>query len=326
MKALAKALAWAVLGSRPAVRARLHRHAVAGSVTILNFHRVAPFDNSAYPPLDPKLFETVIAFVAQYYRVVDFAELANLVGDPGAVSGKARAKPLAIVSFDDGYRDFIDHALPVLRQHGIRANQNFIPGCIEAGKPPFNVILQDWIGQAPQEMVAALFVPGFGLLGPTDDREATGNRVSAFVKSKPIAHQRQIAATVADYLARFDEFRPTPMMTLADVHAVAAEVEVGAHSFDHATLATEEPGYATEDARRCRDWFTRNLGSSTTIYAVPNGAVREDQLGELRSEGFTTILLVGERRSSPASRDHPRFTMYGTGSNELIARASGFVR
>ena len=63
---------WAV--ARQSARA-FTAHAVAGSVTILNFHRVAPFDNSAYPPLDPKLFETVIAFVAQHYRAVDFAEL-----------------------------------------------------------------------------------------------------------------------------------------------------------------------------------------------------------------------------------------------------------
>src|SRR6266851_7961604 len=48
-----------------------------------------------------------------------------------------RAQRAAILSFDDGYHDFIEYALPLLDKYGLRANQNLVISSVESGLPPW---------------------------------------------------------------------------------------------------------------------------------------------------------------------------------------------
>ena len=43
---------------------------------------------------------------------------------------KNTKKPKLIFSFDDGYYDFIEYALPVLTKYGLRCNHNVVNSCL----------------------------------------------------------------------------------------------------------------------------------------------------------------------------------------------------
>ena len=122
LRGMAKAVIFPVLGSAQLLRRRLDRVRAAGVTTVLNLHRVAPVDGSSYAPLAPALFEDLLAFVTREFSVVTFSEL-----------GETSSKPKLVLSFDDGYRDFVTHAVPAMKRHGVRANQNIIPRCVETG-------------------------------------------------------------------------------------------------------------------------------------------------------------------------------------------------
>src|SRR6185295_18336984 len=133
-----------------------------------------------------------------------------------------------VLSFDDGYRDFLTTAVPLLKRHGLRVNQNIIPGCVETGQPPLNVMVQDFVGQAPKELVKKLHVEGFS--ASFDNRY--GQRLSHFLKMRPKTEQDVIARELLPQLFDWKEFRPTPMLTLGEVRSLD-EHEIGAHSYSH---------------------------------------------------------------------------------------------
>jgi peptidoglycan/xylan/chitin deacetylase (PgdA/CDA1 family) len=99
----------------------LHRLAARwtrGLGAILMFHRVRPWVARDFAPnrlleITPDFFETTIRRVrAQGFDIVSLDEaLARL--DAGV-----SARPFAVLTFDDGYRDLEDHALPVMERHG----------------------------------------------------------------------------------------------------------------------------------------------------------------------------------------------------------------
>jgi peptidoglycan/xylan/chitin deacetylase (PgdA/CDA1 family) len=316
-KSFAKRIAFAALGSAPVVKWRLSQAWGSSRLTILSFHRVAPNDRSSYPPLEPRLFDEAMAFCRKHFTILTFGDLGDF---------KPATKPPLIVSFDDGYRDFIEYSVPILRRHGVRCNHNIIPACVQSGLPPLNVHAQDYVGRAPRSLLAKLAVPGFGPIDPERDREALGRRISAYLKAKPIAEQKRLAAELISQFREFEGFSPTAMMTLDDIRSIADEHELGAHSFEHASLDVESDDYVRKDARACRSWFRDELRLTTDIYALPNGAARSDTSEILKAEGFRHILLTGEHYSRLSTDEHPRFTMDGSSRAEIRYRATGFVR
>jgi O-antigen/teichoic acid export membrane protein/peptidoglycan/xylan/chitin deacetylase (PgdA/CDA1 family) len=83
-------------------------------VRILFYHRVS--DDRDELAVSPRLFRRQMDFLAaEGWRVVDVVHAAELVAR-GEVDGRTLG-----LSFDDGYRDVADSALPVLEEHGFRA-------------------------------------------------------------------------------------------------------------------------------------------------------------------------------------------------------------
>jgi len=82
---------------------------------ILYYHRIGTEGIPYYSKLAPETFEAQMRYLRERYRVVSLEQLLRELEDPEA-TGQAVA-----VTFDDGYRDNFTAALPVLRQHGVKA-------------------------------------------------------------------------------------------------------------------------------------------------------------------------------------------------------------
>ena len=315
IRSLVKSVAFATLGSPAAAAMRLRQIAKSDVLTVLNLHRVAPYDGSTYPPLDPQLFKELVVFCLTHFEITTFGE---------AGSHKS-TKPQLIFSFDDGYKDFFEYAAPVLQEFGLRCNQNVIPHSIETGLPPFNVVLNDFAGMVSEDVLKKCEFPGFRRYNRAEGRYAWGNALSHWFKCRSMTEQRALAEAIAPQLGIGSNFSPTPMMTLVEVREIAAVHEIGAHSFEHASLSYESDAYISEDARRCRTWFREQLGNETPIYALPNGDFREKQLDLIEAEGYSTILLVGHRFTTPRERRPYRFNFDASSRSEMRFKALGGI-
>ena len=303
---VAKLAVFACAGSGPWLRRRIDRVRAANVNVILNLHRVAPDDRSSYRPLSPDLFDELLSFVKREFTVVTIAEL----------SAKT-AKSKLVLSFDDGYRDFAFYAAPILRKHGLKANQNLIPKCISTGLPPLNVIAQDFVGRAPPELVGRIRIDGFS--APLD--QWFGNRLSQFIKMRSQAEQDKLAEQLLPTFFEWDGFAPTAMMTLEEVRSVR-DHELGAHSYGHSSMEFETDEYLDEDIRRCRSYLEEEIGVPMTIYAFPNGSCREGQAERVLAHGVDHVLLVGEAFDA-GTRVHSRFTYDARSPAEARFKALG---
>src|SRR5919199_568786 len=88
-----------------------------GCGVILMFHHVRPWRPRAFAPnrlleITPEFLDRTLALV----RALGF-DLVELDAVPARLAAGARGRPFAALTFDDGYRDTVEHALPVLRRH-----------------------------------------------------------------------------------------------------------------------------------------------------------------------------------------------------------------
>jgi peptidoglycan/xylan/chitin deacetylase (PgdA/CDA1 family) len=95
-----------------------------GGLRILCYHRVA--DDRDELAVSLRAFARQMDYLAaQSYRVVDVATAASLLDGP-----QLPARTIGL-SFDDGYLDVAEHALPVLAGHGFRATVFVAPSVID---------------------------------------------------------------------------------------------------------------------------------------------------------------------------------------------------
>ena len=101
-----------------------HRDGRGNGIRILHYHRVS--DDRDELAVTPRHFREQMEFLsAEGWRVVDVVEAAELIA-----RGNGGGRVLGL-SFDDGYRDVADNAVPVLEEHGFRATVFVATGVID---------------------------------------------------------------------------------------------------------------------------------------------------------------------------------------------------
>jgi peptidoglycan/xylan/chitin deacetylase (PgdA/CDA1 family) len=304
LHAAARNAGYLAFGTGPLFRRRLKRIQQERPLVVLNLHRLG-----TTPParLDATRFSELLRFAQAHFEVTTFSEL-----------GRPSAKPRLILSFDDGYRDFIEVAAPLLREHGLRVNLNVIPSCVDSGLPPTNVMAQEFIARAPDDLTDKLDIPGFD----PGRREGRADRLNHFVKTQPHADRWRTRDILLRQASELDGFAFTEMMSRNEVREAAKDHEIGAHSFDHDSMWHESDDYLLADLERCRSWFAEVLGRPLDIYAFPNGSCRPGQIELLQQAGIRHILLTGD---TFALREgvHARFSFTAASSAEMRFRALG---
>ena len=315
LRKLAKNIYYSGLSALHADRIRIRSLQSQNKLVILNLHRVSPVENGFWPPLHPEVFEGLLRFLKENFVVCRFDQLGSI----------GREKPLAVLSFDDGYYDFIEFALPLLKKFEMPANMNIIPQCAESGKPIWNVQLYDFLHAAPVNLINEIDLPGFDVkLDSADPRSKLefGLRISAFLKKRPRSERQELWQSLENILAELD-FESTRMMNVDDVKQIASEIEIGAHSFSHESMGFEETTFFEDDFTKCAEFFAESLEIPLSIYAFPNGSYRTEQIGFLRGRGIEHILLVDEKFADSEGDVFPRLTIYGTSKTEVTMRAVG---
>jgi len=277
-----------------------------GQGAILMFHHVRPSEPRGFKPNDlleitPEFLDAVLARVkALGFDIVSLDEAV-------ASLGEERKKPFVCLTFDDGYRDFTEHALPVLERHAAPFTVYVTTGFADRTARLWWVELEEAIRALP---VVEVTVRGerFSAFSATDQEKAdTFKALYALLRAGP---EEDLLAAVAE-LAHKAGIAPfaAPARLCLDWKGVATLARhslatIGAHSLTHAMLAKHNAEMARQEMAESRRLIEEHIGKVVDHFAYPVGdptsaGVRDFAIAE--ELGFASAVTT---RPGMIFRDH----------------------
>jgi peptidoglycan/xylan/chitin deacetylase (PgdA/CDA1 family) len=246
---------------------------------ILTYHRVNDDADDFLPAISTSVFERHMAYVASAYRVMPLGEMVKR-----ARKASLPRNSLAI-TFDDGYRDNLTHAAPILHRHGLPATIFLATGLIGTGV----ISWFDRLAVALKLTRAATVRTPWGetlVLRDRITRLAALERAQNYLKTLGDDELQRALDNLLEALDVPDAAAPKSLMLdWADTRALRGlGFDVGGHTVSHVILSRVSDERAWAEIRGSSSAIEAGLGSKPTAFAYPNG----------RSQDYTpsTIDLV----------------------------------
>jgi peptidoglycan/xylan/chitin deacetylase (PgdA/CDA1 family) len=244
-------------------------------------------------------------YVARAFDPISASELLAALSGEYALPSRA-----LLVTFDDGYRDFVDAALPILRRYQIPATLFVTTGFVDEQTRPYwwDELWQMVSRTARSEVV----LPGL-TLRLESNRAAACRNLTEWLKQLTPARRNTILAGLPEQLG-VDPQRRGDVLGWSELRELSREgFVIAPHSRTHELLdQLDEPAIEVELAGS-RDDIARELGICPAIFAYPNGNFDDRVMQVLARSGFqaafTTIRgsnIWPSSHSLALRRDAPR--------------------
>jgi peptidoglycan/xylan/chitin deacetylase (PgdA/CDA1 family) len=253
-------------------------------LSILIFHRVLIEPDPLFPDeMHATHFDEVCGWLKSWFNVLPL--------DAAVVALKAGTLPAraACISFDDGYADNYQVALPILQRHGLTATFFIATGFLDGGRMWNDTVIESVRSCELPNLDLSNLGLGCYRLESIDDRRAAIAALIAQIKYLSVGERVDMTLQVAQVAGA--RLPCNLMMTSQEVRAMRnAGMQIGAHTVSHPILARLSRDEAIQEIRASQLFLEQLLGEAVGLFAYPNGKPGEDYLpdsvGVVRKLGF----------------------------------------
>ena len=266
---------------------------------VLSYHRVVrDFDKSVSHSIPPMLvsastFERHLDWIGQHYSLVSLDELAVMLDQPNSAR-----KPIAAITFDDGYQDVYRNAFPILVRKGIPAAVFVVTDLVGTDRLQFHDelylllsgALSQWV--APERRLDQVFT---GLQIPAavrrqlvdvihDPFQATRVCLASLSQARVGEINDELRKEVHVPASVADDFRALNWEMLSEM--ITNGITVGSHTKSHALLANENRIKVLDELRGSRELLENRLNIKVRHFAYPDGRFNAANIEAVEAAGF----------------------------------------
>jgi len=276
------------------------------------FHRVNPSRERLWDPMDVRLFDRCIRHIGNNYSIVLFEDIA-LTDELFSIKHK-----YATIMFDDGYKDNIQYALPILEQHGVKASFYVVTDCINRNTPTWTYLLDYSFINTNIKVIELDF--GFlpknlrsGKLLSSKEGLAFVYRLKPLLKTLSHDQRQVVLEKVRETFS--DVELPKLMMDWNDLRSIRQSGHyIGSHTKTHAMLGSiEDTTVIKEELERSACDINLNLGYFPISISYPVGSYNATTKLLSQECGYKIGLAVKQSPFDPMKCDLfevPRIELY----------------
>lgn len=222
-------------------------------VAVVMYHGVtaSPLPAENWCQLDASAFARQVEYLARHYTLLPLSEVIDRL---------AQDRPLprspAVLTFDDGFRNVLTTALPVLERHQAPATVFLVTGLMGTRQPAWPDRLFHAIVGSRRERVALAGRGEWPLATPAQ-RTAAHRALASHLKALPEEQNQRSLAALLGELGATEVPADSPLATLdwEEVERLrhTGLIEVGSHTHTHPILSRCSPEQQRDELRLSRD-------------------------------------------------------------------------
>jgi peptidoglycan/xylan/chitin deacetylase (PgdA/CDA1 family) len=264
-------------------------------VAVFMYHSVTPDAEMDWGPwkysVTPETFERQLARITDQYDVRPLADIVI-----SCQAGSPPTRPTAAITFDDGFRDNLTAALPILERYDAPATV-YVAGKYLDGKAPYEYRLATALQSASRVAVDAA---GTRIERSLTDEQSRREAYEKLRRELKFARSdvRETAVTAID-----GEGTGPAMLTSDTLRDLAASslVDIGAHGYEHVPLTALDGDALGTDLDRAKSTLEAVLSEPVTLFSYPYGDHSDAVVQAVERAGFESAVTTVPRRV-PASR------------------------
>ncbi|ATB35803.1 hypothetical protein CYFUS_001217 [Cystobacter fuscus] len=281
---------------------------------LLMLHRVIPDQVTAFGrPSCYRLRGTALT-LEELDRVLEAGPFRSLDEVTGALEANEPPPPGLVLTFDDGYREWIDQVAPRLEERRIPATFFVCPAFLASASQSHPVDVFYWLLDHARHPCFTLRLPDdIWFQGSLESDEGKNSLVRGslkqFVVKGPREEVREVLARLAEALgvALPDELPRVLHPSEREVEALArAGHGLGGHGLSHRHLTEMEVEAAALEINTSLEWVVRLSGQRTAPFAYPDGNFDQRVAHLVEGAGATCALTC---RPGQVMRESPRFQL-----------------
>ncbi len=273
-------------------------------VTVLCFHRISSEFDSFWQPVYPETFRQLLEKLVQDYQFTTFENANKAI--------KNSDKPLIILSFDDGYKDFIEEALPILKFFDVPSNHNIVTDCADGNRiiwtQKLNFLFNKlkYSGSYSHEIRLNDQIC-ISVKQPFNDWLLLNNQILFRLFELSMDERNECIKKFESYFTKEKLVYPYRMMNWDDIKQLCNhQVEIGSHTVTHDTL----PSIKSEDQLnveiiKSKQIIEEKTGKACKVFSLPNGQTTKTINDKIRNAGYDYILDLRAGGNNTFSKEMP---------------------
>lgn len=249
--------------------------------------RVLMYHGVSSRSLPPERLEEQLVYIKRYFDTYWASEIPDILNNLGAMN-----RPAVVLTFDDGLRNNVTFAAPLLEKHNVKATFYLVSDLLDGNSMLWNHEIRCRLALMGDEKLP----PGVGPFASA--RERRWEQVGAFVES--MKHWDPAARLELLYELRkrlpappYEEWMREEFLIMSEEEArnLPSLVEVGSHTRTHPLLdqLSEEAAELEIDGSRRR--LESITGKPVKTFCYPNGQL-SSQIVEIVKRRYSAAVTV----------------------------------
>ena len=218
-------------------------------------------------------------------------------------------RPFVSLTFDDGYHDNLEIALPILRRHGVPATVYVPSGAPDRGLDVWPWRLEKAISECSELSLDLPEFPHRLAVTTFSEKRSAFNMLARYIHRNIPDHRRLSEMLLPKSRVSDEALIAEHFLSWDDLQEIAADplITIGGHTVTHASLRDLDEEHAMTEIKLGRERLTAQLGLAISHFAYPYGApancgMREFDLAA--RAGYMTAVTVRQGTIFPEHRHH----------------------